>query len=343
MWSHHARVAIVGAGVAGLACARELAAHGAQVAVFDASDTPGGRLATMVSEAGAYDHGTQYFTVHDERFGAAVRSWEAEGVVQRWNGRLISFTSAGAEDKSRAVERFVAVPGMLRLGMHLARGLDVRYLSTVSRVWRGDAGWHVDCAGQPETADPVAYDVVCVAMPSTQAAAMLRDLTPLAEIAATVNWDPCWAAMMALPRPSGADYDAAFFNDDPILGWCARDSAKPRRGTVTGIAERWVLHARPRWSRRFFQMDEIEVAKWLIRSFSARIRRPLSPTHVNAVRWQYATPLNPLSQTFLWDAQQRLGVAGDWCGGPRVENAYLSGISLAQEVLRSGAGERHSQ
>ena len=331
--SKHTRVAVVGAGVAGLACARELAARGVAVTVFDASDTPGGRVGTLVSEAGAYDHGAQYFTVHDERFAAAVRNWEAEGIVQRWNGRLISFSSTGAEDKTRAVERFVAVPGMLRLAIHLARDLDVRYRNTVSRVWRNDAGWHVDCVDQPEVS-AAAFDAVCVATPSTQAAAMLRDLTPLAEIAATVNWDPCWAAMMALPRASGADYDAAFFTDDPILGWCARDNAKPRRGTVAGVAERWVMHARPRWSRRFFQMDETDVAKWLIRSFSARIRRPLSPTHVTAVRWQYATPLNPLSQTYLWDEQRRIGAAGDWCSGPRVESAYLSGIGLAQQVVR---------
>ncbi len=329
-----ARVAVVGAGVAGLGCARELAAHGARVTVFDAGDSPGGRVATLVSDAGAYDHGAQYFTVSDERFGAAVRSWEAEGVVQRWNGRMLSFSSGGAEDKTRAVERFVAVPGMLRLGVHLARDLDVRYRSTVARVGRDGAGWRVECVNALPDGESFVCDVVCVATPSTQAAAMLRELTPLAEIAATVNWDPCWAAMMALPRASGAEFDAAFFNDDPILGWCARDSSKPRRGTVAGVAERWVLHARPRWSRRFFQMDEAEVAKWLIRAFSARIRRPLSPTHVTAVRWQNATPLNPLSQTHLWDAGQRLGIAGDWCGGPRVENAYLSGVALAQEVLR---------
>jgi len=333
MSTHHARVAVIGAGVAGLACARVLAADGAAVTVFESSDTPGGRVATFMAEAGGYDHGAQYFTVQDERFAAAVRGWEAEGVVQRWNGRLISFSDANIEDRTRAAERFVAVPNMLRLGVHLARDLDVRYNSVVARVWRDSAAWRVACAGQTEE-DPLFFDSVCVALPSTGAAAMLRDLTPLAEIAATVNWDPCWAAMMALPRPAGVDYDGAFYTDDPILGWCARDSTKPRRTVVAGVAERWVLHARPRWSRRFFQMDEAEVAKWLVRSFSARIRRPLSPTHVTAVRWQYATPMNPLSQAFLWDAEQRIGATGDWCNGPRVEGAYLSGISLAQEVLR---------
>ncbi|MGE5336674.1 MAG: NAD(P)/FAD-dependent oxidoreductase [Gemmatimonadota bacterium] len=330
---HGARVAVIGAGIAGLACARELAAGGASVTVYDASDSPGGRLTTLMSEAGGYDHGAQYFTVSDVRFASAVRGWEAEGVVQRWNGRVVAFSTSGVEDRTRAAERFVAVPDMLRLAVHLARDLQVRYDSTVARLRHEGSDWFVDCVGQEaQSADP--YEAVCVALPSTGAAAMLRDLTPLADIAATVNWDPCWTAMIALPRSCGADFDAAFFTDDPILGWCARDSSKPRRGIVAGVAERWVLQARPRWSRRFFQMDEAEVAKWLVRSFSARIRRPLSPTHVTAVRWQYATPLNPLSQMFLWDDGQRIGAAGDWCTSPRVEGAYLSGVGLAQNMLR---------
>jgi predicted NAD/FAD-dependent oxidoreductase len=209
----------------------------------------------------------------------------------------------------------------------------VRFSRTVARILREGNDWRVQCVDQPEGTGE-AFDAVCVALPSVEAAAMMRDLTPLAEIAATVNWDPCWAGMMALPRPVGTDYDGAFFTDDPILGWCVRDSAKPRRGVVSGIAERWVMQARPRWSRRYFQMDATEVARWLVRSFAARIRRPLNPTHVTAVRWQFATPLNPLSSACLWDAERQIGAAGDWCAAPRVEGAFLSGLALAQHMLR---------
>jgi renalase len=36
--------------------------------------------------------------------------------------------------------------------------------------------------------------------------------------------------------------------------------------------------------------------------------------------------------THLWDAKARIGVAGDWCTGHRVEDAFLSGLSLALAV-----------
>ena len=42
------RVGIVGAGIAGLACAQRLSDHGIDVALFDKGKRPGGRLASVV-------------------------------------------------------------------------------------------------------------------------------------------------------------------------------------------------------------------------------------------------------------------------------------------------------
>jgi renalase len=327
------RFAIVGAGIAGLACGHALKDAGATVAVFEREAFPGGRAATLINGAGPYDHGAQYFTASDDRFIAALERWQAVGIVQRWQGRIIAFDSGSRQDKTAAAERFVAVPGMRRLGLHLAQGLDVRYLAPIARLQRGPAGWHLHCEGEGEEVHGP-FDTVLVALPSPLAADLLAGLTALAEVAGAVNWDSCWAVAMALAQPSGADFEGAFMNDDPILGWAALDSAKPRRGRVDGVAERWILHARPQWSRRYAGLNELDVTYWMVRSFAARLRRNLNPLHTWAVRWPLATPINPLPRPFLWDEAQHLGMAGDWCGGPRVEGAYLSGLALADAALR---------
>jgi hypothetical protein len=57
-----ADVVVVGAGVAGLACARHLLAAGRQVAVFESGDRPGGRVRTDVVDGHLLDRG---FQVHD--------------------------------------------------------------------------------------------------------------------------------------------------------------------------------------------------------------------------------------------------------------------------------------
>jgi len=54
---------------------------------------------------------------------------------------------------------------------------------------------------------------------------------------------------------------------------------------------------------------------------------------VTAHRWRYALPEEPLSERCVVDGDRKLGVCGDWCGGPRVEGAFLSGLALAESLL----------
>lgn len=326
------RFAVVGAGIAGLACARALQSADAAVTVFERDAFPSGRAATWIDEAGPFDHGAQYFTARDPRFAAAVESWLADGVVQRWEGRIVAFDGGLVIDKTDSVERFVAVPGMRRLGLHLAQSLDLRCSTPIARLRHGGSGWHLHGAQTTEEFGP--FDAVLTTLPSPLAADLLDGLSGVAEQSRSVTWDPCWAATIALGHHSNAEFDGAFVNDDPILGWMARDSAKPRRGKVAGVAERWVLHARPAWSARYAELEPLEALRWLVRSFSARLRTNLHPVHARAHLWPHAMPANPLGQRFLWDASQRLGLAGDWCNGPRIEGAYLSGLALAEAVLQ---------
>ena len=48
--------------------------------------------------------------------------------------------------------------------------------------------------------------------------------------------------------------------------------------------------------------------------------------------WPEAQTQVPVGAPHLWDAKARLGVAGDWCTGHRVEDAFLSGLTLALKV-----------
>jgi len=323
------RCAVVGAGVAGLACARRLLEGGAAVTVFERDAVPGGRVATSADDSGRCDLGAQYFTVAETRFAVEVERWQAEGIVQRWHGRIGSLERGTLTDKSASAERYVGTPDMGQIVARLADGLDLHCGTAVTGLHRSPDGWHLDAGGQATAP----FETVLVALPTEPAAELLDGLTPLLDLARSVTWDPCWAVSLALTQEVRAGFDGAFINDDPILGWAALDSAKPGRAAVAGIAERWVLHARPQWSRRYADIEPADVSRWLIRSFSARLRCSLMPVAVQARLWRHATPVNPLPERCLWDAAQRIGLAGDWCGGPKIEGAYLSGLALAEALL----------
>ena len=69
-------VAIVAAGMSGLACARTLTDQGYAVTVFEKSRGVGGRMATRRTQHDiTFDHGAQYFTTRDHesiRLGISV-------------------------------------------------------------------------------------------------------------------------------------------------------------------------------------------------------------------------------------------------------------------------------
>ncbi|MBI4866557.1 MAG: FAD-dependent oxidoreductase [Candidatus Wallbacteria bacterium] len=54
------RVAVIGAGIAGLSCARELARAGCEVVVFEAQPSVGGRMSTRVRDGLAFDIGANF-------------------------------------------------------------------------------------------------------------------------------------------------------------------------------------------------------------------------------------------------------------------------------------------
>jgi hypothetical protein len=78
------RIAVVGAGVAGLSCADRLADLGLDVALFDKGKRAGGRASTLVLEEGAWDFGAQYLTARSPRFAKQVALWTSEGLVAPW-------------------------------------------------------------------------------------------------------------------------------------------------------------------------------------------------------------------------------------------------------------------
>lgn len=309
--------AVIGAGIAGLACARRLVAAGHAVRLFDKGRTAGGRVATRrTEEAGAFDHGAAFFTVRDPGFAAAIAPLRAAGQVATWM-------------RHDGEERLVGVPGMSALPRALAAGLDVVPATRIRSLGHTPAGWAlVDEAGGQHGP----FGAVVVALPGPQAVALLGPLAPeLAARAARATYAPCWTVLAAwpVPLPTASDvYDHA----DPAMGWAAREPARPGRAG----GERWVLHGAPAWSTDHLEDDPADVAAALLAAFARAVGTPLPPpAFVKAHRWRHARVTRPLGEGCL-AAPGGLVACGDWCLGPRIEAAWLSGVAAAERVL---AGE----
>ena len=337
-------VAVIGAGIAGLSCARALADAGIPVTVFEKSRGTGGRMSTRRRDKAAWDHGAQYFTARDPAFRAQVASWVQGGDAALWQPRLAVLGGGSPPESHEAPERYVGAPRMTAPATRLAEGLAVLTEKTVSRLERTSAGWlvHVTdgnapgaigtspaASGSAHTGSdgaPVSFSAVAVAIPSPQCKRLLATTAPeMAASAARVAMQPCWSAMLTFDAPPELSFDAAFVNDGP-LRWVARNSTKPGREAC----DAWVLHASAAWSEQHLDATAESAGVALAEAF--RAWGAPSPATCAGHRWLYALASAPLDVECLWDATARLGACGDWVLGGRVEGAWLSGRNLAWRV-----------
>ncbi len=307
-----ADVVVVGAGIAGVACARELRAAGIDVRLVDRGHVPGGRMASRELWGRRVDLGASYFTVSDAGFRAVVDDWAARGLAREWTD---TFTALGEDEplaKSGPV-RWGAPAGLRSLVEDLAADLEVERQEVASLA-------------------DLDAPVVVLAMPDPQArrltgdhpvtAVLDRDWEPVIAVAA--RWpERTWDGMSPTSR-----FDGAFVNDDPAVAWIADDGR--RRGDDAPVL---VAHSTTQLAARHLA-EPGGAAPEIVEA----VRRQLhldEPTDLHVHRWTFARPAGDREDPFaVVDGPGVLvGVCGDgWGASPKVETAWLSGVLLGREL-----------
>src|SRR5690606_33995810 len=100
----------------------------------------------------------------------------------------------------------------------------------------------------------------------------------------------------------------------------------------------------PVWSALHLEAEPEWVAGELARAFREVVPGAAGIPDPVVHRWRYALPPAPRPEPCLWDRERGIGACGDWCAGPRVEGAFLSGAALAGRILApDGGGERSGE
>ena len=331
MSSNMHKVAIIGAGIAGLACARVLTHAGYDVQVFDKGRGPGGRMstrraATSLGEA-SFDHGAQYFTARDGAFVETVDRLKQMGAVAPWTGDLVKIDRDGKSSPLANEPLYVGTPGMNSVVRALGEGIKISWATRVETITRAADQWHLI---SDTGLDLGQFDDIISAVPAEQVGPLIGHIAPdFAAASATISSLPCWAGMFAFDRALCIPFDAMRLEDHPIVDFIAMNHSKPARNGPPA----YVVQARPDWSARHLEETPEIIADHLrdaLIAFSDDRPNLISAT---AHRWRYARvevsrgPCH-LKDGFLWNGDLNLGACGDWLSGPRVESAWLSGHHL---------------
>lgn len=306
------KIIVIGAGMAGLVCARRLSDAGLEVHVIDKGRGIGGRLATRRTNEGlSFDHGAQYVTARDPGFQRALDAMVQCGFAGRW-------------DIGHGSPRYVGTPGMNALAKFFAAGLTITTGTEVTSLHERRDGWNVQIGD-----DVLGCERLVLAIPAPQAARLLGADHPLHSQVDAVRLSPCLTLMAAIDSDK-PDPFIAHRDPDDALSWIAKDASKPGRDNNCG----WVAQASPEWSMQHLELDREEIAALMMAMLCQRIGVDTGAvSFASAHRWRYAAVTTPLGRAFARDAARSLYLGGDWCLEARVEAAWQSGMAIADDLL----------
>jgi len=318
------RIAIIGAGIAGLSAAQTLRAAGVDVCVYDKGRGPGGRTSSKRTDYGAIDLGASYFTAVSADFRAQVARWEQAGVLAPW---AVTPVVLPERQPAREQARLVAVPRMSALAQHMAADIDLHTGVQISEITRALTGWvlrerHGETLGE--------FDALLLTAPAPQAQSLLAEPCPgLAAQVAQARMAPCWAVGVVLEQPLAVDFDAGFPSSGP-LSWVARSGSRPERPSAPEI---WILHASAAWSEANIEWAPEQAAVFLTDAFADLLHQTPSVTERIAHRWRFSRARDALGAEAGFIEQDDLLCAGDWVTDGRIEGAWQSGRSAASALL----------
>ncbi len=330
---------MVGAGVAGLSCARALGECGAKVLVLERAHGVGGRCATRPVNGHPVDFGPVFLHGSDEAFVAALEAVPSGGLLEAWPARI---RGSGPPCRPDAfvpgARRYAFAEGVAAFPKHLAAGLDVRLEVEIARIEPSGGRLQAVVEAGPRFSAPSM--VLALAVEESRALlapfpALTEGLRAAQHLLGMVASLPCLTVMAGygeeVPPP---DWDILYPDRSGVLHLVSHESAKRRKagGPV------FVYQARPGWSRRNLAEPAERWSADILRDAAEHLGPwAARPAWTRNHAWRLARTDRgcEFSGPVLVDLPGgiRLGLAGEvFSPGGGVEAAWLSGRKLARKL-----------
>ncbi|MBF2058170.1 MAG: FAD-dependent oxidoreductase [Cyanobacterium sp. T60_A2020_053] len=317
------KIAVIGAGIAGLTLATRLQEKGIEVRVFDKGRGVGGRMSSRRTDWGYIDHGTQYFGLENDRFRDFIATYG--NILQPWEGRWGLWQDGKLQEDEVEKPRYVPTKAMNNLCKYLAGDVTVKLETRIIKLVKEDTWTLIDENNHHYTD----FDTVILTAPVAQSLALLPDNSPLKAQIDGLTMLPCYSLMVVPTHKINLPYDGIKFVH-PVLGWLSVNDSKPLRHSAGAL----VIQSNFNFALDNLMTDSAVVTQQLIDSVEKIFNITLNNFLYQSLHlWRYALPAQMNPQGYYYDDSCNLGMCADWCANGRVEGAFLSADALAQHLL----------
>ena len=297
------RVAIIGAGLAGLIAARDLALSGHTPVIFEKSRGVGGRIASRRAEGTVLDHGMP--AVFSD--GPVRRLALGLGEVPR---EVTLPTGAGDGRRTNDAPPLAWPDGLTRLPKQLAEGHEVRLSVRIARMACHSGGVEL---GDEQGNGHGHFERVIVTAPAPQAAELLAGCPgggERSQLLERLSYAPALVLLAGLSLPAHPPWFGARDVVAGTLSWVGVESAKARPapdGVVPVVA-----HLGADRSRELFEATDAEITATICSALAEVLgEAAMAPSWSQVKRWRYAVPRERCSFDRANPPGARVIVCGD--------------------------------
>ena len=339
------QVLVVGAGVAGLACARELSRRDVPAVVLERARGVGGRCATRRVNGEPVDFGLPFLPACSGEFAEALNELDPAGKIPGWPVRVREVRLACNPDFFRPGRRRMArVEGVSAFPKLLAREVDVRLGHDVAALAERDGSVVVRL--RDGGAMEAGFLVLACAHSQSRALAepLVRDWPGAAAGLAALHSLPVLPALTVIagygPAAPDPGFDIWYPLESIMLHTISNDSSK-RPAPCDRIM---VYQARERFSREVVGRPPEEWRRELLWE-AGELMGPWAarPAWTQEHVWEDARVRREhiLGGPVVFESRDpsvrgpraRVALIGDaFASDPGVEGAYMSGISMGEQI-----------
>ncbi len=323
------KVAIIGAGMAGLAAARTLKQSGIESVVFEKSRGVGGRVATRRQDGFIWDTGATSITPRGKHIeDLMLNQLDTSELVEV---KLPIYTHTGLRvspgDPRRTTPRYTYQSGNTVLPKLLAKELDVRLDTQIDNIQADGAGFRIL---------DERYDGLVLTPPIPQTATLLWSLGESRPIGGA-KYRACITVLLgyAVALPD-THYHSLLDPDQrhPLTWLCLESVKSPGRAPEGGSA--LCAQLSREFTQTYYEAPDAQLVE-TVSGYVARIYGAgfSTPTASNVMRWKYSQPETLANFESVNPPGSRLVIASDGLLGGHVEDAYEVGVRAAKVLQAS--------